>query len=91
MKKSIRLFLTGSVQGIFFRQFIKEHAEKNNVKGYVRNLEDGRVEVFLEGSGEEVENMKAICKRGPQHAVIRTIEEKPETFQSFKEFKILKI
>jgi len=91
MKKSIRLFLTGSLQGIFFRQFIKEHAEKNNIKGYVRNLEDGRVEVFIEGDGDKVDAMKAICKRGPQHAVIRNMEEKPESFQDFKEFKILRI
>lgn len=91
MKKSIRLFITGAVQGIFFRQFIKEHADKNNVRGYVRNLEDGRVEVFLEGDLQNVENMLQICKRGPRHANIRTIEEKPETFQSFKEFKILRI
>ncbi len=91
MKKSLRLFITGSVQGIFFRQFIKDNADKNNVKGYVRNLEDGRVEVFLEGDGEAVENMKSICKRGPQHAQIRNVEEKLESFQSFKEFKVLNI
>lgn len=91
MKKSLRLFITGSVQGIFFRQFIKEHADKNSVKGYIRNLEDGRIEIFLEGDSENVEAMSSICKRGPQHAHIRKIEEKPEIFQDFKEFKILRI
>jgi len=91
MKRSLRLFITGSVQGIFFRQFIKDHADKNSVKGYIRNLEDGRIEIFLEGSGEDVEAMSSICKRGPQHANIRKIEERPETFQDFKEFKILRI
>ena len=91
MKKSIRLFLTGSVQGVFFRQFIKDNADKNSIKGYVRNLEDGRLEVFLEGDNEKVENMKAICERGPKHAHIRNVEEKPESFQGFKEFKILRI
>ena len=90
MKKSIRLFLTGSIQGIFFRQFIKEHADKNKVKGYVRNLEDGRVEVFLEGNQENVDVMIALCKTGPRHANIRNIEEKSESFQDFKEFKILR-
>jgi acylphosphatase len=91
MKKSIRLYITGSVQGIFFRQFIKDHANKNNIKGYVRNLEDGRVEIFIEGNTEEVENMAQICKRGPNHAQIRKVEEKKESFQDFKEFKILRI
>ena len=83
--------MTGSVQGVFFRQFIKEHADKNNVKGYTRNLEDGRVEIFIEGDKEKVDNMVSICKRGPKHASIRNIEEKPESFQDFKEFNILRI
>lgn len=91
MKKSIRLFITGSVQGIFFRQFIKDKADKIGVKGYARNLEDGRVEIFIEGNKDNVEQMLAFCKQGPQHAQIRSIEEKQESFQDFKEFKILRI
>lgn len=91
MKKAVRLLLTGTVQGIFFRQFIKEHAEKCKVKGYVRSLEDGRVEVFLEGNPDNVKDMMEVCKAGPRHANIRNVEEKQETFQDFKEFKILRI
>jgi len=90
MKKSTRLTITGSVQGVFFRQFIKEHAEKNNIKGYVRNLEDGPVEIFLEGEQDSVEAMIALCKRGPQHSQIRSVDTKEESYQDFKEFKILK-
>lgn len=90
MKKSVRLHLTGSVQGIFFRQFVKDNADKFNVKGYVRNLEDGRIEIFLEGDQEKVDSMILLCKSGPKHANIRKIEEKPEPFQEFKEFKILR-
>ena len=88
MKKSTRLFLTGTVQGIFFRQFIKEHADKNNIKGFLRNLEDGRVEIFLEGNQDNVDAMAEICKRGPQHSNIRSFEQKEEKFQDFKDFKI---
>ncbi|MBS3089035.1 acylphosphatase [Candidatus Pacearchaeota archaeon] len=88
MKKAIRLFIQGTVQGIFFRQFIKEHAEKNKVAGFLRNLEDGRVEIFLEGNTENVDAMAAVCRRGPSHSNIRNVEEKPERLQDFKEFKI---
>ena len=88
MKKAIRLFLTGTVQGIFFKQFIKEHAEKNKVSGFLRNLEDGRVEIFLEGNTENVDAMASLCRRGPLHSNIRNVEEKPERLQDFKEFKI---
>jgi acylphosphatase len=89
MKKAVRLLIYGAVQGVLYRSFIKDNADKNNVKGFVRNLADGRLEVFLEGEPENVDNMIAICKRGPAHSNMRKMEEKEEKFQDFKEFKIL--
>lgn len=91
MKKALRLYISGTVQGVFFRRFVKDNADKNNIKGFVRNLEDGRVEIFLEGDSDNVDNMTAICKRGPAHSNMRKIEEKEEKVQDFKEFKILSI
>lgn len=91
MKKSVRLYVTGTVQGVFFRAFIKENAERYNVKGFVRNLEDGRIEVFLEGNAEDVNKMIELCKKGPRHAQIKKVEMKPERFQDFKGFKVLHI
>jgi len=91
MKKSIRLYISGTVQGIFFRGFIKENAEKLNIKGFVRNLEDGRVEVFLEGNPDEVRKMITLCKKGPRHTEIKNVEIKEERFQDLKQFKILHI
>jgi len=91
MKKSVRLYIKGTVQGIFFRQFIKENAERHNVKGFVRNLEDGRVEVFAEGDIENVEKVIELCKIGPKHSRIENVEVKEEKFQDFKEFKLLHI
>ncbi len=91
MKKAVRLYIQGSVQGIFFRQFVKDNAEKNDVKGFVRNLEDGRVEIFLEGDLENVDKMIELCKKGPKHSQIRNVEVKEEIFQGMKEFKILHI
>ena len=90
MKKSVRIYITGTVQGMFFRQFIKDNADKIKVKGYVRNLEDGRVEVFIEGDRDKVDSMIEVCKTGPKHANIRNIEEKEEPYQDFKEFNILR-
>jgi len=91
MKKSVRLYIKGTVQGIFFRQFIKENAERHNVKCFVRNLEDGRVEVFAEGDIENVEKVIELCKIGPKHSRIENVEIKEEKFQDFKEFKLLHI
>ena len=91
MKKSVRLSITGTVQGVFFRGFVKENAERYNVKGFIRNLEDGRIEVFLEGDNENVNKMIELCKTGPKHSQIKNVEEKPERFQDFKTFKVLHI
>ena len=91
MKKSVRIYITGTVQGVFFRMFIKENAERYNVKGFVRNLEDGRIEIFLEGDVDNVNKMVEICKKGPKHSQIRNVEIKPEKFQEFKVFKVLHI
>jgi len=91
MKKSIRVYIDGTVQGVFFRSFVKENAERYNVKGFIRNLEDGRVEVFLEGNVDDVNKMVEICKTGPKHSQIKKVDLKEEKFQAFKSFKILHI
>lgn len=91
MKKSVRVYVEGTVQGIFFRGFIKENAERHNVKGFVRNLEDGRVEVFLEGNTDDVNKMIELCRTGPKHSDIKNVEVKDEKFQDFKNFKVLHI
>ena len=91
MKKSTRLYIEGIVQGIFFRSFIKENAERYNVKGFTRNLEDGRIEIFIEGDTDSVNKMIEVCKKGPKHSQIKKIQIKPEKFQGFKDFKILHI
>jgi len=85
----MRFLITGSIQPRFFNQFIKDNAEKLGIKGFVRNLEDGRAEIFIEGHTEAIEQMAPLCRRGPQHSLIRKVEEKDEYFQDFKDFKIL--
>lgn len=89
MKKATRLYITGNLHSLFFRQFIKENAEKNSIKGFLRNREDGRIEIFLEGESANVDAMAEICRKGPKHAIIRNVEEKEENLQDFREFRIL--
>ena len=89
MRKALRLYLTGTVQSMFFRLFIKENVEKLNVKGFFRKLDDGRAEVFLEGEVANVDAAASICKKGPKYAQIRGVEEKLERYQGFKDFRII--
>jgi acylphosphatase len=89
--KTVKAKINGTVQGVFFRAFVKENAERYNVKGFTRNLEDGRIEIFLEGNSENVNKIIELCKKGPKHSKIRNVEIKPERFQDFKVFKVMYI
>lgn len=78
MLKRMRVTITGRVQGIFYRTFIKENAEELQVKGYVKNLPTGQVEAVFEGQGEKINEMLKRCKKGPKLAMIKNIEIKEE-------------
>lgn len=90
MRKSIRLILAGTIQGMFFKKTIKDIADKNNVKGFLRNADTGKAEIFLEGDVENVDAVINLCKTNLKHAAIKNIEEKEERFQDFKDFQILR-
>jgi acylphosphatase len=92
MKRGAKFTVQGTVQGIFFRQFVKENADKLNVTGFVRNLENGTVEIVAEGELEKVNELGTLLKKGPEHSQIRNVvfEEKKWSGE-FKDFKILRI
>jgi acylphosphatase len=74
VKTRAHVFVTGRVQGVFFRLDIKQIAEHHDVKGWVRNLTDGRVEAVFEGEKEAVEMLVAFCKHGPSEAKVTNFE-----------------
>jgi acylphosphatase len=88
--KTIRIFIEGGVQGVFFRAFIKERADNLGLTGYVKNLDDGRVEVAVEGRENNINKMIEACKRGPPHSKIKDIEIEKLSHQGFKEFKVIR-
>ena len=91
MKKAVKVKIKGSVQGVFFRKFVKDQADKLKLAGFVRNLENGTIEIFVEGEIENVDKLCELCKTGPKHSVIKEALVKEQPFQDFKEFKILHI
>lgn len=90
MKKAVRLYISGTVQTLFYKGYIKENAEKLDVKGFIRSLEDGRIEAFFEGNQDEVEKLIQTCKTH-KHSKIENVDIKEERFQGLKDFKILHI
>jgi acylphosphatase len=91
MKKAARYTIKGTVQGVFFRQFIKEQAATLKLTGYARNKEDGSVEVHVEGEKEAVERLEQQLRTGPKHSHIRNVEKEEKKWTGeYKEFKILR-
>ena len=74
-----------------FRKFIEEQANLIGVRGFVRNMSDGRVEAIIEGINEKVDKMIEICKTGNKHAQIRNIDVQEIKYNGFEGFKISKL
>jgi len=69
-----RVWISGRVQGVWFRESCREQADAMKVHGWVRNSVDGRVEAVLEGSDASVERLVAWCREGPRRARIDDVE-----------------
>ena len=84
----VHVFVSGIVQGVFFRQKTRQLAESRGVTGWVRNLDDGRVEAVFEGQEADVNTLVGFCRSGPKGAVITNVdvtwEEFKGEFQSFE-------
>ena len=86
----VRLFVTGKVQGVFFRQSLKVMAKKNDIFGWVKNLKDGRVEAVLEGNEENVSRLVEWAHGGPANARVEDVEIRNEKFTAeFSKFDVL--
>ena len=86
----MHLYISGKVQGVYFRQGMKEAAEKNNVNGWVRNLPDKRVEAVLEGAESNVEAVIDWSRIGPPGGVVEDLQIKEEKHKGeFSNFEIL--
>ena len=89
-KQRVRIFVTGKVQGVFFRQALKVKAKQNNVLGWVKNLKDGRVETVIEGEDVDVSSVVEWCHAGPANARVEDIEIRNENFVGeFSKFEVL--
>jgi acylphosphatase len=70
-------YIRGRVQGVGFRYFAQRAASELGLTGYVRNLEDGRVEVYASGAAEQVTRFATLLQRGPRGALVQAVDEQP--------------
>lgn len=86
MRVRRHLFVSGRVQGVFYRDTCRRVAEQEGVAGWASNLADGRVEIVLEGDEEAVERVVRWCREGTDWSRVDSVDvsdEDPEGLTSF--------
>jgi acylphosphatase len=74
-----RFVVSGRVQGVGFRYFVEDAARREGVRGWVRNLHDGRVEAEVEGDEDAVVRLEHAIRRGPPGARVERVVVEHET------------
>ena len=88
-KSRAHVFVSGNVQGVYFRQNTKQVATRHKVVGWVRNLPDGRVEAVFEGDEVAVNEVIKWCHIGPPKASVQDVNVKFEKYNGeFADFNI---
>ena len=89
--KRFRVYISGRVQGVYFRECTKNEASKLGVGGFVRNLPDGRVEAVIEGEDMQVRKLIDYVGRGPTHARVTNVEVfEEEPLGEFSQFLVIR-
>jgi acylphosphatase len=85
----VHLIIEGRVQGVFFRAATEKVAHRLELKGWVKNLPDGAVEVVAEGERKKVEELVAWCRHGPPGAHVRHVRLQWQQYQDeVRDFRI---
>ena len=79
-------YVSGRVQGVYFRQATAEQAERLDLDGWVRNLADGRVEVLFEGEEAAVDELAGWLQQGPEAAEVTALELQEQALQGVAGF-----
>jgi len=89
--KRIHIFVSGKVQGVFFRAFAKEEADKLGLSGFARNLDDGRVEIVAEAGEDKLREFIEALKTKHPIAQVENIDiEWSEAKNEFIDFRIMR-
>ena len=88
MLKHFNLRVHGRVQGVFFRDFIKQKADELGLSGFVRNEQDGTVYLEAEGEEKALQKFAEICKTGADHAKVEKVDTEEGELKNFEDFII---
>ncbi|MDA1196458.1 MAG: acylphosphatase [Nanoarchaeota archaeon] len=86
--KRLHLIIKGKVQGVFYRHNTVKQGHKLGIKGFVRNLPNGDVEVIAEGPEDKLKQLCEWCKKGPDNAEVDEVQEKwQEPYNDYVSFE----
>ncbi|MEO7650812.1 MAG: acylphosphatase [Bryobacteraceae bacterium] len=83
-----RFFVRGRVQGVGFRNFAHCAAAEHSVRGYARNLDDGRVEVYAIGTPDKLSAFAGLLWKGPRFSDVRSVDEQEAAVNDYSTFRI---
>lgn len=86
--RTVHIRVEGRVQGVGYRAFVEMNAVDLGLVGWVRNRRDGSVEAVLQGTAEAVDEMLALCRRGPPAARVDAVEIIGEGVGAFTLFEV---
>lgn len=85
------ILVKGKVQGVFYRASAKEVADDLGLKGWVRNTEEGNVEIMATGSGEVLDQFIEWCRKGPRRAQVIDVLVSPKEEEAFEGFTVIRM
>ena len=71
---AVKIIVRGKVQGVFFRNFVKQNAGRLKLNGYTKNMKDGSLQIVAQGDKNKVEELVRLCKTGPIFAKVDSVE-----------------
>lgn len=87
---SAHIFVIGFVQGVGFRRYIKKKAQALGLKGWIKNLPDGRVEILAQGSKEDIAKLVKIAEKGNLFSFIKgVVVDWQKDEENFSDFEII--
>lgn len=87
---TVRINISGKVQGVFFRASSKKEAEKRNLTGWVKNTKDDKVEALVSGDADQIREFIDWCHQGPAGAIVNEVQVEEEHYKRFDGFKIMR-
>jgi acylphosphatase len=88
--QTVHLLISGKVQGVFFRETSRKVAEKLNIKGWIKNTPDEKVEAVITGEENDVNDFIKWCKKGPERAKVKEVIVSKQEGIFFEKFEVKK-